>query len=309
MRYHGFWGRALRHPSFMCGAVLVVLLILTALVSFIWTPFDPDAQAIRDKLQLPNALHWLGTDHLGRDIASRLMVGARISIAVGIVAVGIGMVFGVMLGALAATRGGWADELLSRFSDLVFAFPALLLAILLTAIYGPGAVNAIVAIGVFNIPVFARVTRGAALQAWGRDYTRAALALGRGPVAVTIHHVLPNIVGILVVQGTIQFAIAILVEAGLSFLGLGVQPPAASWGRMLTESQTYAQVQVLQGFAPTIAIFPGLAIFFSVLGLNLLGDGLRDVLDPRLRIARGGVPAAMAATSAPEPGGEDGPAG
>jgi len=269
--------RALLNRSFAIGALLTGIVVLTALLSLFWTPYDATAQAMAQKLQGSSATHWLGTDHYGRDVLSRLMVGAGNSILVGLVAVGLGMSLGVVLGAAAAARGGWLDELLSRLSDLVFAFPAVLSAVLITAIYGPGAVNAIIAIGIFNVPVFARVTRAAARQAWARDYVRAALALGRSPAAVTWRHVLPNIVSLLIVQATIQFAVAILAEAALSFLGLGVQPPEPSWGRMLNDALTYMYV------TPGIAIYPGLAIVLSVLGLNLLGDGLRDLLDPRLR--------------------------
>ena len=270
-----------RQPNFLLGAILTLLLIITALVSLVWTPFAFDAIAVVDRLQGPSAAHWLGTDLFGRDVASRLMVGARNSITVGVVAVGIGLVFGVLLGAIAAARGGWIDEIIMRGSDVVFAFPAIISALLITALIGPGAVNAIIAIGIFNVPVFARVTRGAARQVWAFEYTRAGLAIGKGPFAVTRDHVLPNVASVLIVQATIQFAIAILAEAALAYLGLGTQPPAPSWGRMLFEAQTLMTIE------PRLAIFPGVAIALAVLGLNLLGDGLRDALDPRLRDWRG----------------------
>lgn len=266
---------AWRHPSFAIGGALTAALILVALISLIWTPYPVDAIDVRNRLQGPSAAHWLGTDTFGRDVLSRIMQGAANSIAVGVVAVGIGLAFGVTLGAWAAARRGWVDELVMRGNDVVFAFPAIISAVLITAYLGPGATNAIVAIGIFNIPVFARVTRGAARQVWGLEYTRAALAIGKGPFDVTLHHVLPNVAPVLIVQATIQFAIAILAEAALSYLGIGTQPPNPSWGRMLFDAQT------MMGFAPTLAIFPGVAIALSVLGLNLLGDGLRDVLDPR----------------------------
>ena len=266
-----------RHPNFLLGAILTVALIATALVSLVWTPYAFDAISVPDRLQGPSAAHWLGTDLFGRDVLSRLMVGARNSITVGVVAVGIGLVFGVLLGAIAAARGGWVDEIIMRGSDVVFAFPAIISALLITALAGPGAVNAIIAIGIFNVPVFARVTRGAARQVWAFEYTRAGLAIGKGPFAVTRDHVLPNVASVLIVQATIQFAIAILAEAALAYLGLGTQPPAPSWGRMLFEAQT------LMAIEPRLAIFPGVAIAVAVLGLNLLGDGLRDALDPRLR--------------------------
>ena len=277
---HSLVRRVAASRTFLAGALLTGLLVATAVVSLFWTPYDAIVPDMPIKLQGSSAEHWLGTDHYGRDVLSRLMVGARSSIVVGLVAVGLGLSLGVVLGALAAARGGWLDELLSRISDLVFAFPAVLSAVLITAIYGPGAVNAIIAIGIFNVPVFARVTRAAARQAWARDYVRAALALGCSPLAVTWRHVLPNIASLLIVQATIQFAVAILAEAALSFLGLGVQPPQPSWGRMLNDALTYMYV------TPGIAIYPGLAIVLAVLGLNLLGDGLRDLLDPRLRRLR-----------------------
>ncbi len=263
--------------SLLIGLLLTLLLVAVALLAQVWTPYDGIVQNIPQKLQAPSWAHWLGTDHYGRDVLSRIMVGAGNALVVGLVAVGLGLLFGVALGALAAAYRGWLDELLSRLSDLIFAFPAVLSAVLITASYGPGAVNAIVAIGIFNVPVFARVTRNAALQAWSRDYARAALALGRSPLSVTLRHVLPNIVSLLIVQATIQFAVAILAEAALSFLGLGVQPPEPTWGRMLFDALTFMYVQ------PTLAIFPGLAIVLAVLGLNLLGDGLRDRFDPRSR--------------------------
>jgi len=268
--------KALQHKSFFVGAVLTTLLVAVALLSLLWSPYPPGDIDIPNKLAGPSAAHWLGTDSLGRDIASQLLVGSQNSIVVGLIAVGIGMGFGVALGALASARRGWAEELVMRASDFTFAFPALLSAIMLTAIYGPGLVMSIVAIGIFNIPVFARLTRGAANAIWSREYVLAARAAGQGAWRITLDHVLPNIGSVLIVQATISFATAILAEAALSYLGLGTQPPQPSWGRMLNE----AQAQMFQ--APLLALWPGLAIVLSVLGLNLLGDGLRDLLDPRL---------------------------
>jgi peptide/nickel transport system permease protein len=228
----------------------------------------------------PSATHLFGTDHFGRDVLSMIMIGSRNSIAVAFVAVGIGMGIGVPLGCWAAARGGIVDEVLMRFNDLVFAFPALLSAIMITAIFGPGAINAIIAIGIFNVPVFARVARAGALAIWPREFILAARAAGKGKTRITAEHILPNIANLLLVQGTIQFALGILAEAGLSYLGLGVQPPMPSWGRMLFDAQTRMMV------APYLALFPGFAIVFTVLGLNLLGDGISDSLDPRLRRRR-----------------------
>jgi peptide/nickel transport system permease protein len=265
-----------RHRSFLVGAVLSGLLLGAALLSLLWTPHPPTEINIPGKLAAPSATHWLGTDSLGRDIASQLLVGAQNSIVVGLVAVGIGSLLGITLGCVAAARGGWVDEVLMRACDFTFAFPALLTAIMLTAIYGPGLLMSIVAIGIFNIPVFAHITRGAARSVWAREYVLAARAAGKGAARITLDHVLPNIANPLIVQATVSFATAILAEAALSFIGLGTQPPQPSWGRMLSEAQT----QMFQ--APLLAVYPGVAIMASVLGLNLMGDGLRDLLDPKL---------------------------
>jgi peptide/nickel transport system permease protein len=267
--------------TLVIGGLLAGAFALMALVSFVWTPYDVAVLDIAAKLQPPSAAHWFGTDHFGRDVFSMVMVGARVSIAVALVAVGIGMGFGVPLGlAAAARRGSWLDEVIMRGNDLVFAFPALLIAIMITAVFGPSAVNAIVAIGIFNVPVFARLTRGAALGLWTRDFILAARVAGKGAARISVEHILPNLVNLLIVQGTIQFSLGILAEAGLSYVGLGAQPPTPSWGRMLADAQT------MISFAPWLALFPGLAIVLAVLGLNLLGDGLRDLTDPRLRRAR-----------------------
>lgn len=267
--------------ALILGAGLSAVFIGAALISLVWTPYDVTTLAISEKLQSASTSHWFGTDHLGRDILSMIMVGARTSIAVAVVAVGIGVGAGVPLGlAAAARRGGLLDEAIMRLNDLIFAFPSLVIAILITAVFGPSAVNAIIAIGIFNIPVFARLSRGAALSLWSRDFVMAARVAGKGRARISAEHILPNIANLLIVQGTIQFSLGILAEAGLSYIGLGAQPPIPSWGRMLAESQT------LIYSAPMIAVWPGMAIILTVLGLNLMGDGLRDWLDPRLRRAR-----------------------
>jgi peptide/nickel transport system permease protein len=272
----GFLARALRHPSFAIGAALTLLLLAAAALSLVWSPYPPAELDIPHKLQAASAAHWFGTDSLGRDIASQLLVGARASILVGVFAVLIGFSVGTALGLLGSARGGWVEEAVMRLSDFTFAFPALLSAILLGAIYGPGLLTGIVAIGVFNIPVFARVTRGAANTIWAREYVLAARAAGKNRWHITWDHVVPNIASALIVQATNQFATAIIAEAALSYLGLGTQPPMPSWGRMLNEAQT----QMFQ--APMLAVYPGMAIVLAVLGLNLMGDGLRDLLDPKL---------------------------
>jgi len=272
----GFVARALRHRSFAVGALLSLLLLVAALVSLGWSPYPPAEIDIPHKLQAPSAAHWFGTDSLGRDIASQLLVGAQASIMVGVFAVLIGFTIGTALGLLASARGGWVEEGVMRLADFAFAFPALLSAIMLGAIYRPGLVTGIVAIGIFNIPVFARVTRASANAIWSREYVLAARAAGKNRWQTTWDHVLPNIASVLIVQATNQFATAIIAEAALSYLGLGTQPPMPSWGRMLNEAQT----QIFQ--APMLAVYPGVAIVLAVLGLNLMGDGLRDLLDPKL---------------------------
>jgi peptide/nickel transport system permease protein len=267
--------------SLAIGSALAGVFALAALVSFLWTPYDVAALDVAARLQPPSAAHWFGTDHFGRDVFAMIMVGARVSIAVALVAVGIGMGLGVPLGlAAAAAEGSLLDEVIMRGNDLVFAFPALLIAILITAVFGPSALNAIIAIGVFNVPVFARLTRGAALALWRREFVLAARVAGKGRTRISVEHLLPNLANLLIVQGTIQFSLGVLAEAGLSYVGLGAQPPTPSWGRMLAESQT------MIAFAPWLALFPGFAIVLTVLGLNLMGDGLRDLLDPRIRRAR-----------------------
>ena len=272
--------RALHHPSFVLGVLLSLALLAAALLSLVWTPWSPYEIDLPQKLRPPSAAHWLGTDVYGRDIVSLLLVGARSSILVGVVAVGIGVTVGTLLGLLAAARRGWVEETIMRLSDFTLAFPAILSAIMLTAVYGAGMVNAMVASGIYNIPTFTRLARGSAKSVWGREYILAARACGKGPWAITWQHVLPNISAVLIVQVTIRFAIAILAEAALSYLGLGTQPPQPSWGRMLAEAQTMLYQ------APLLAVFPGVAIALAVLGLNLLGDGLRDLLDPRLARTR-----------------------
>ena len=262
------------------GAVLSAIFVGLAAVSLVWLPYDITVLDISARLQPAGASHWLGTDHFGRDMAAMLMAGARTSIAVALIAVGIGIVFGVPLGlAAAAYRGTWLDEVIMRGNDLVFAFPSLVIAILITAVFGASAVNAILAIGIFNIPVFARVARGGALPLWTLDYILAARVAGKGRGRISAEHILPNIANLLIVQGTIQFSLGILAEAALSYVGLGAQPPTASWGRMLADAQTMIYTE------PQLAVLPGMAIVLMVLGVNLMGDGLRDALDPRLRKA------------------------
>lgn len=265
-----------RNINFTIGFLITLIILLTALISLSYTPYDPNRMNLSIRFQPPNQTHWLGTDQYGRDIFSRVMKGSVNSMLVGLVAVSIGMLFGIFLGSLAALYKKWVDEMVMRISDVLYGFPAVLGAILITSILGPGMVNSMMAIGVFNIPIFARLTRATSLSIWERDYVTSAKAIGRSKAGVIWNYILPNIRSSLIVQGTVQFAIAILAEAGLSYLGLGTQPPHASWGRMLNEAQTF------MGTSIWLAIFPGCAIALAVLGFNLLGDGLRDMLDPKL---------------------------
>ena len=263
--------------SFWIGLLCVLSIFSLATLSFFWTPYDVTILEISNRFKTPSFENILGTDHFGRDILSMVMVGSQTSIAVALVAVSIGIIFGLPLGMIAAAkRGTFFDDLVMRFNDLIFAFPALIIAILITAIFGPGAFNAIIAIGIFNIPVFARVARGAALTQWSKEYILAAKVAGKGSVLISIEHIIPNILNLLIVQATIQFSLGILAEAALSYVGLGAQPPIPSLGRMLADSQTMISI------APHMAIFPGMVIVVTVLGLNLMGDGLRDYFDPKL---------------------------
>lgn len=278
----GSWGQrwGALPLSLRVGAGLCSALVLMALLSWVWTPYPATAIDMAARLQGPSASHWLGADAYGRDVASQLLVGARSSLAVGLAAVGLGLLVGASLGLLAAARPGWVDALVQRVADVSLAFPALLTAIVLAAVWGPGMGNAVVAIALFNIPIFARLARATALGIWSRDYVLAARACGKDRWRITWEHVLPNMAAVLIVQASSQFALAILAEAALSYLGLGTQAPQPSWGRMLSEAQT------LLYQAPLLAVFPGVAIALSVLGLNLLGDGLRDWIDPRQPPAR-----------------------
>jgi len=267
--------------NFIVGATIVLIVIATAILSFFWTPFDPvkiDASAAL--VGVGEQGHLLGTDQFGRDLFSQIMVGSQTALFVGILAVSIAILIGIPLGGLAASRRGLMEDAVMRTSDVIYAFPPILLAILLVAALGAGTGPAMLAIGIAYVPIVARVTRGAALTVFQLDYVTAARSYGRSETYIFVRHVLPNIASVLIVQVTVLFALAILAEAALSFLGIGTQPPTPSWGRSLRDAQTFLQL------SPRLAVWPGLAIAFTVLGFNLLGDGLRDALDPRLEINR-----------------------
>ncbi len=268
--------RPLRHLTFTLGLAVTALLLLTAAVSLVYTPRDPLEMSMEARLEGPSESHPLGTDQFGRDLLSRIMVGSETSLLVGVIAVGIGMGLGVLLGMLSGYFGGWLDETFMRLMDAVQGFPAILSALLITAVFKPSVVISMVAIGVAFLPVFARLTRASFLELRDRDFVLAARALGAGDAALIGRHILPNTLAPLIVQATISFPVAILAEAALSYLGLGTQPPHPSWGLMLREAQAFL------GLSPWFAIFPGTAIALTVLGFNLLGDGLRDLLDPKM---------------------------
>lgn len=267
-------------PTLIIGLVLVGIVTVAALVSFVWTPYDPVQAIAADRLQGPSGTHWFGTDRYGRDVFSAMLYGARITLFVGIISVGIAILIGTPLGIIAGIRGGWIEEVIMRTSDIALAFPALLLAIMFSAVFGASTLTAMVAIGIATIPGFARVARSGTLQVMSTEYVLAARASSQSRFRIALRHVLPNIIGIIVVQCSVSFALAVLAEAGLSFLGLGTPPPTPSWGRMLQESQQFL------GTHPLLAIIPGIAIAIAVMGFNLLGDGLRDRFDPKLNGSR-----------------------
>ena len=261
----------------MLGLAIMVLLIAAALFAPLIAPFDPAQQSWTAVRKAPSALHWLGTDESGRDVFSRVVWGARASLMAGVVSITIALLFGVPIGLYAGYRGGWPDAIISRITDAMLACPFLILAIALAAFLGPSLTNAMIAIGVTVTPIFVRLTRGQVLAVKVEDYVEAARAVGNSGVRVAVRHILPNIAPALLVQATLSIAAAIIAEASLSFLGLGQQPPAPSWGSMLNTAQRFLTN------APWMAIWPGLAIFLAVLSFNLLGDGLRDALDPKER--------------------------
>ncbi|MDR2722475.1 MAG: ABC transporter permease [Cellulomonadaceae bacterium] len=270
--------RLLNNRNLLVGAVLVAFVALVALLSFVWTPGNPLLTDASVRLQGPSAAHWFGTDRLGRDVFSQVMVGARVTLWVGVVAVGIGAVLGIPAGIVAGVRGGWWSAFIMRGSDVLLAFPGLLLAIVFGAAFGAGTTTAMIALGIGAIPSFARLARAQTVQVMGSEYVQAAQAAGASSGRLAWCHALPNIAPTAVVQCSVTYGLAVLAEAGLSFLGLGTAPPTPSWGRMLQEAQSFL------GTHDYLALAPGIAIAVAVLGFNLLGDGLRDALDPARRL-------------------------
>jgi peptide/nickel transport system permease protein len=267
--------RFLRRPFAVGGLVVALAFVLMAIFAPLIAPYDPNATDFEAILQTPSWEHLLGTDELGRDILSRIVYGARASIQAGVFATLLAIVFAVPIGLAAGYYRGWIDPVISRLTDVLLAFPFLILAVGLAAILGPSLLNATIALGLAALPGLVRVARGEALSLREEDYVRAAVANGAGDTRILGRHIVPNMTGTLIVQATVLIPAAIIGEAALSFLGLGVQPPTPSWGVMLADAQSYLTE------APRLALFPGLAIFFCSLSFNLLGDGLRDVLDPK----------------------------
>ncbi len=267
-----------RHPRLFIGGALVFVLIATAAIGPLLSPYNPIIGDVSDSLEPPSWSHWLGTDDQGRDVLTRVISGARVSLSVGLISVSIGFIVGVSMGMLAGYAGGLVDLLLMRVVDALLAFPALLLAISITAALGPNIRNAMIAIGVVSIPIYARLTRGQVLSLRERDYVTAARAIGVSPLRMALAHILPNIANALIVQATLTTAFAILQEAVLSFLGLGAQPPEPSWGQDINYNQRY-----LANLMWWMSTGPGVAIFLAVFAFNFLGDALRDWLDPQFR--------------------------
>jgi peptide/nickel transport system permease protein len=272
------WKRLVRNRAAIFGGIVVLLLIGTSLAAPLIAPYDPLKQNLRNNLLSPSPAHWFGTDVHGRDIFSRVLYGAAISLRIGFMGALLGGAIGVVLGLIAGFYGGWADMLIMRLVDIQLAFPGLLLAIAIITVIGPGLENVIIAVSVFSVPTFTRVVRGSVLSVRQRDFIMAAHTVGARNIRIMRLHLFPNILAPVLVLLTMRVATAILTAASLSFLGLGAQPPIPEWGAMLSDGRDYLVL------APHVATFPGLAILLAVLGFNLLGDGLRDALDPRMRI-------------------------
>lgn len=257
------------------GLLLTGTVVAAAVLSFVWLPYDPLALDFSSQLSPPSRAHPLGADHFGRDLLARVLVGARSTLYVGFTAVGIALTVGGLLGAVAGFVGGFLDEVVMRLVDVAYAFPAILMALLLAAVFQPGTLTAMTAIGIATVPIFARILRASVLTLKEREFVEAGRALGMRPARILLRHVLPNAVGPLIVQASLSLAVAVLAEAALSFLGLGTPPDVPSWGNMLRESQSFMSMSVWP------ALVPGLAIVWTVLGFSLLGDAFRDVWDPR----------------------------
>ena len=271
------WRRLRRNRAAVAGAGIVTVFVVLAVLAPVLVPFNPIQGNLDDRLHPPSATHWLGTDELGRDLFSRILFGARVSLQIQIVAVVLALLVGVVLGSVGGYLGGYVDHVIMRAMDVLLAFPGIFLALGIIAALGPGLLNLMLAAGISSVPQFARIVRASVLSLKEREFVEAALALGSGSGRVMFRHLLPNCLAPIIVQSTLRMATVLLTASGLSFLGLGVQPPTPEWGAMLSNARSYLIV------APHVATIPGLAIMVVVVGFNLFGDGLRDTLDPRLR--------------------------
>ena len=277
LRARPLWTIVRKSPRTIIGGVVLLIIVLAAVFADAISPYPPNQQNLRERLQPPSAEHVLGTDQFGRDVLSRIIYGGRVSLQVGFIAVGIALAIGGLMGLIAAFYGRWVDSVVSGLVDVLLALPGFLLALAIVAALGPSLVNVMIAVGIAYVPHFARITRSAVLQVIEMDYVTAATAAGSRDMRIMFKHVVPNSLSPVIVQVTLALAGAILSAAGLSFLGLGAQPPTAEWGSMLSQAQLFLRLD------PWMAFAPGIAITLAVLGFNLLGDGLRDVLDPTLR--------------------------
>ena len=280
-RVSGFWAdtlhRVIRNRAAVAGGIVVIVFVAAALSAPALSPYDPLKGRLGERLRAPSAAHWLGTDELGRDVLSRVLHGARITVQIQLAAVGLALAVGAALGLTAGYIGRWVDQFIMRLMDILMAFPGIFLALAIIAALGTGLGNVIIAAGIFLVPQFARVVRASVLTLKDMEFVQAARALGQGDFAIVFRYLLPNSLAPIIVQTSLRMATVLLTASGLSFLGLGVQPPSPEWGAMLSNARSYMIT------APHVAMVPGLAIALVVLGFNLLGDGLRDSLDPRLR--------------------------
>ncbi|NQF14579.1 ABC transporter permease subunit [Brevibacillus sp. HB1.3] len=276
-RWRTFYRKLRKNKLAMVGGCIVIFYIAIALLAPFIAPHDPYEIDLVNKLKSPSSEHWMGTDDKGRDVLSRLLYGTQLSMSVGFVAVFIGAFFGIILGLLSGYYGGWVDTIISRIIDVLLAFPGILLSLAIVSALGPSLFNVMIAVGIFSIPVFARIVRGSTLTVKKLEYIDAIRSLGANDFTIIFRHIFPNILSPIIVQATMRLATAILSAAGLSFLGLGAQPPLPEWGAMLSNGRDFLFT------APHLAMFPGFAIATLVLGFNIFGDGLRDALDPRMK--------------------------
>lgn len=276
--WKNFYRKLRKNKAAMVGGFLILFFIIVALIGPFFTPYEPDAQIITNKLAPPSAEHWFGTDHLGRDIFSRIIHGMKITLYIGFSSVILGATVGVLLGIISGYYGGRIDSIIMRMMDVLLAFPGILLALAIVSVLGPSLNNVIIAVAIFSVPVFARIVRGSTLEVKNLEYVDAVRALGATDSRIIFKHILPNVTSPFIVQATLNIATSVLAASGLSFLGLGAQPPMPEWGAMLSDGRNYLYN------APHVALFPGLAIVLVVLAFNVLGDGLRDALDPKMKV-------------------------